>query len=272
MIKRRITKKTNIVGYANLPRKIVGRDTDLAVYAKTAGIKNGLELKASRDTIIRLKNKGLWTKLACVYLMSPTSLSAALVCAKSRTVGTAVNSPTHAKTGVTFDGATNYIDTNVAHSAGNFPGVPAGISVYVSTHSAPAGVIYYCGVNTTNKNYRLTSNSNKFYFLHFGVSVTATSTTNSGTAGFYSSTFPSSSDARTYYNSTNEKSASISGLTPSYTDNNIFIGGANNAGTLSNPVSFECKWASFFNSGPSVAQSGFEYAIALQYQTALKRN
>lgn len=105
-------------------------DSDSLAYFEAAGIASITERTAWDAFVVGAKTAGVWDKCYRVYPVSPTSISAAAFCAKSLTNGTFVNAPTHATTGVTFDGATQYfqiddslddimdVDANTSNSYG----------------------------------------------------------------------------------------------------------------------------------------------------------
>ena len=95
-------------------------DADAQAYITAAGITDTTEQAAVNQLVLDLKGTGstpsstdLWTDAAAFYPISPTSLSAAAYNLRDTTTFnmTWANSPTHASTGVTFDGLTQYGDT-----------------------------------------------------------------------------------------------------------------------------------------------------------------
>ena len=95
-------------------------DADTSVYLATASITDTTEQAAVNQLVLDLKGTGstpnstdLWTDAAAFYPISPTSLSAAAYNLRDTTSFnmTWANSPTHASTGVTFNGSTQYGDT-----------------------------------------------------------------------------------------------------------------------------------------------------------------
>lgn len=98
----------------------VGFDPDAVAYFTAAGITDTTEKDAVNQLVLDLKGTGstpsgtdLWTDAAAFYPISPTSLAAAAYNLRDTTNFnmTWANSPTHASTGVTFDGSTQYGDT-----------------------------------------------------------------------------------------------------------------------------------------------------------------
>lgn len=92
-------------------------DGNAGAYFQAAGISDTTEVVAANTLILGLKAANLWNRIDRIYLISRTSMAAALYCAKSLTQMTAVNAPTHASTGISFNGTTQYLDCNVAPNA-----------------------------------------------------------------------------------------------------------------------------------------------------------
>ncbi len=90
-------------------------DTDAQAYYTASSIIDIREQGAVNNMLVTLKDNGLFTKLTALYLISPTSLAAAAVNAK--TPGTFditwVNSPVHSANGVLGNGTTRYGRTGV---------------------------------------------------------------------------------------------------------------------------------------------------------------
>ena len=95
----------------------VAFEAESEAYFTAASITDTTEKRAANTFIKTLKDNGLWTKLDRIYLRSPTSLAACLMCCKSLTSQVAINSPTFASNGLTFNGTTNYARSDVAVSA-----------------------------------------------------------------------------------------------------------------------------------------------------------
>jgi hypothetical protein len=97
-----------------------GVDPAAAAYFTAAGITDATEQAAVIQLVADLKGEGsttnnnnIWTKMNTIYPVSPTSLAAAAFNLKDASSFeiTWANSPTHATTGVTGNGSTQYGDT-----------------------------------------------------------------------------------------------------------------------------------------------------------------
>lgn len=111
---------------SNIGKVSDGVDNDAQIYITAAGITDQTEIDAVNQFVKDLKGTGLtpnssdiWQDRVGLYIFSPTSLAAALV--NLATPGTndltAVNAPTHATTGVTTNGTTQYFQTGIIPSA-----------------------------------------------------------------------------------------------------------------------------------------------------------
>lgn len=152
-------------------------------YAATANITNIKELQAFNRLYNRMKGCGLWQKARRVYPVSPTSISAALVCAKTLTSGTAVNSPTHDSTGITTNGTSSYVNTNfnmsVSDGLESVVSVSASISIVDNTRTS-VGAFFGSGqsitvVGTPENDIRIYFTSTSSLIMH-GVMFSSTST------------------------------------------------------------------------------------------------
>ncbi|HNA61498.1 MAG TPA: hypothetical protein PKW79_00270 [Rhabdochlamydiaceae bacterium] len=82
-------------------------DPDAKVYFAAASITDLNEKRAANKAIKAMKSIGAWGLFERVHLRSPTSLSAALMCCKTRTSQTAVN-PSWSASGFQYNGTTSY--------------------------------------------------------------------------------------------------------------------------------------------------------------------
>jgi len=115
----------------------VSYDSDAQAYFTAASITSTTEKSAANTLILALKAAGLWTKMDRIYLRSPTSLAAALMCCKSLQSQTAVNSPTHSSNGIVFNGATQYARSDIGPSAAaNVTSTSSTIAVYMNPGDA----------------------------------------------------------------------------------------------------------------------------------------
>lgn len=100
-------------------------DIDAIAYFVSAGITGSIEKNAVNQLFLDIKGIGsttndsdIYAKFVALYLVSPTSLAASAVNAVNPSTFdlTWVNSPTHATTGVTLNGTTQYGKTGIIPS------------------------------------------------------------------------------------------------------------------------------------------------------------
>ena len=112
----------------NASSSAVAYDADAEAFFTAAGITDTTEKDAVNQLVLDFKggagcltpsSTDLWTNAAAIWSVSPTSLAAAAYNLRDTASFnyTWVNSPTHASTGVTFNGSTQYGDTNLSPSS-----------------------------------------------------------------------------------------------------------------------------------------------------------
>lgn len=246
-------------------------DGNAGAYFQAAGISDATEIVAANTLILGLKAANLWNRLDRIYLVSRTSMSAALYCAKSLTQMTAVNAPTHASTGISFNGTTQYLDCGVAPNAlTNYLQNSACATVYARTQdwggpSFPMGFAadgsnsagIFVNVAIPRMDYRINQ-----------VAVAA-STVNTYPGSFYAAHFSinrSASNAHQIYRngSLNNSSTVASAARGS---NNWLVAATTGPAFYS---SLEFAFASIGASMSAAEQSSF-YTLVQAYQTSLGR-
>jgi len=93
-----------------------GFDADAVAYFTAASITSATEKSAANTIIVGLKAEGIWDSMSRIYLRSPTSLAACLMCCKSLTSQTAVNSPSFNSYGLAYNGTTQYARCTIGPS------------------------------------------------------------------------------------------------------------------------------------------------------------
>lgn len=257
------------------------RDKDAAAFFTTAGITNPSEQIAINQLILKLKERGLWNSFDCVFPISKTSLNAALYCAKSLIQMTAVNNPTFSASGITFDGATQYLDTGIqmqnlvqstltsshlsCYLTGSYNGTNCQLLGASQTISATTcrwyiAVNFSAGVHV-NTNPRLYIGSGDCF------------TNETFTKGFLMGTRSNTAVNAYAYNSTTNTSGVNNSSTQSLalTTNRIFIG-ASSSGT-NTPIGFAPQTIGFasFGGGFTQAQANDFAAIVQEYQIMMGR-
>lgn len=246
-----------------------GGDKDAEAYFAIAGITSASERTAVLNFFSGLKANNLWSRMDRLYLISPTSLSAALYCAKSLTQMTAVNSPTFATTGITFNGTTNYLNTNTpANSLQNYLQDAASLGVYNRSATPGTGFPVYMGAaaSTASGVFRDTASNQQNWRCNSTIQVAFTSAT---VTGLQSASRESSSSLRGFINGANVVSTGASTSAAPVSD--LFFIGANNVGGT--PGLFSTIEVAFAYLGGvlSVSEMASFYTLVQAYQTALGR-
>lgn len=242
-------------------------DPNAAAYFAAGSITSPVEQAAANTFILALKANGLWDGLDCIYLCSPTSASAALLCAKTLSSMVAVASPTFSTNGFLFNGTSQYLNTNQNLALQTaFQQNSACIGTYLRTLPA-ANQAYFGARQTTSIASWLWRNPTGHLFalngpssIQFNTPPVAGLTTiirnNSSTMQWYTrttlggnSTFSSNSrpSVSLFFNAINESGSSVSNFS-----------GANWAG-------------GFFGAALTVPQLTIMDTLWQAYQTALGR-
>lgn len=121
-------------------------DSSSLLYFAAGNITNQAEKIAANTLIVGMKAAGLWDKCDRVYLRSPTSLAASLLCCKSLISQTNINAATHSSSGISFNGTTQYLRTGDTLVSGMSQVAlnSAHISVYFSTGTSLGTTIAGC--------------------------------------------------------------------------------------------------------------------------------
>lgn len=94
-------------------------DATALAYFTAAGVTTEPYLSAINTFIVDGKASGWWDKMDRIWLLANEDATAALMCLKSLSVATAVNTPTFtAGQGYTFNGSSNYINTGFDRTTG----------------------------------------------------------------------------------------------------------------------------------------------------------
>lgn len=266
---RRVGSSRALILFSTTPR--VSFDADAAAFFSTAGITNAAEKSAVNTLVLSLKSNSLWDKMDRIYPFSPTGLSASTYCVKSLTQMVYANSPTHSSTGVTFDGATQYADTefDLDGDSSIILTASAHLSCYVNANTSGFDATrFYMGQNDG-------TNAGQIGFLSSG----------NGRARFWTATSQAQAaqaaatgflvGSRTtnlieYYRNTTlvGNDVTVSGAIANTWS--CYIGAQNTIGSIGNPMQGTFAFASI-GSGLTSAECGNLYTAVQAYQTALSR-
>lgn len=204
-------------------------DIDLAYFILDGNINSSTEASALIDLVAGMKAGTLWSKSYAIYPVSPTSLNAAALDLKGTYPITWNNSPTHAATGVSFNGTTQYgdlgFDTNSLGDDNDF-GYTADASI--PTPGSPwlngAGGTTYTGFRNVGGNLLAYNGSNN--------PTNASPTFDPASGGVFTSNRTSSTSHKLWINGTEYDEITVANS--SLPTINEFVGGRNVAGSLSN--------------------------------------
>lgn len=219
------------------------------------------EKSAVNQLVLDLKAGGIWNSMKAVYPMVGASAAA---CAQNLVskdfTGTFSSGWTYANTGVTPNGTSAYMDTNII--TGTEFGNDISFSIYSRTDGYSGGRENgYEGAFT--QNIICQYNGGQAYFRN-GSDATYTVTT---AKGFYVDSTNSSIGNNGYINGVNVAHSGYNPITPTY---KAFLGAANNGGTASY---FSIRENAFAHWGSSLTdvQVGDFYNYVQNFQTTLSR-
>jgi hypothetical protein len=244
-------------------------DANAAAYFAAAGITGINERNAVNNFIVQMKSAALWNKCERVWLISPTSLSAALYCAKSLNQMTAINAPTHSSTGIVFNGTTQALNTNTALNAYTlFTQDSASFGVYNRASSPGVSFPVYMGAlaSTANGVYRNVAGGSQDSRCNSTINSTFVTAT---VTGLHTVSRESASTIRQYINGSNV--VTNGGSTSAARVAFAFYIGANNASGVTDLFSTTEVAFAYVGTTFSIAESASLYTIVQAYQTALGR-
>ena len=257
-------------------------DTDAITYFTAAGITDTAEKDAVNQLVLDLKGTGstpsgtdLWTDAAAFYPISPTSLAASAYNLRDTTNlnMTWANSPTHASSGVTFNGSTQYGDTGFVPSTASLANgydITLGLQI-VNTNSAVFGLIGAVH-NASKRTYMILNNGDLIQDFHNTTGRLATST-----GGVYQGRIIITADRTTNGGKANYLNGSSLGTLSSEDDGtpatvSLLVGARNSGGIVQNNSAFEIRFGLIIPKGlNSTAVADLDDAI-VRYSTALSRN
>lgn len=252
-------------------------------YFAAAGITDTTEKDAVNQLVLDMKGIGstpsgtdLWTDAAAFYPISPTSLSAAAYNLRDTTSFnmTWANSPTHASTGVTFNGSTQYGDTgfnpNVETLANDYD-ITLGMQIVNASITAVG--LMSAVVSTGSRTQMLLINGNLYQDIH----NTGGGRWITSTGGTYEGRMIVSADriangGRTNYLNGTSLGTKVSEDAGTPVNYSLFVGAQNNGSGGQNFTAFEMRFGLIIPKGlNATAVTDLDDAI-VRYSTALSRN
>lgn len=263
-------------------RRRIVLDPDAVAYFAAASITDSTEKAAANTLIAGLKANGLWNKFDRIYLFSPTSLSAALYCAKSLTQMTAVNAPTHSSSGVDLDANTQYINTNYnpTDDAGQWSLNSAHLSVYINgSYRADDGAEYLLGsfkdTGDTNITELLAADPTRDTFASVNANFpdNRVDITPSSPPGFFIASRTDASSASIYEDAGTVSDTNVTATSDQIPTIDFTIGALNTPGGVSGNFRSNQRFAfASFGSGITTAEVPVFYALLQAYQSSLGRS
>lgn len=243
-------------------------DPDANAYFAEAGISDSTEKNAVNALAAQLKSAGLWDKMDRIFPISPTSLSAAAYCLKTRTTITWVNTPTHSSSGVLFNGTSQYGNTNYAPSVDGtqYTANDAHIMMYNGNDFAPTGNKVLIGSDLQN---RFTVNSSGDFVASVCSTAVLSETGPIDERGAFVVTRRGATDASLYNNEYNVVNSN-SGVATTTPSDDFYVGCRNNGGS---PLQYSDCLVQFmtYGSGLTDSQQRMLTRIVARYQFALNR-
>jgi hypothetical protein len=274
---RAVQTETNVVGSdsANSASsgQVSGYDADAAAYFTAASITDVTEKDAVNQLVLDLKgtgsttnNNNIWTGMSAIYPVSPTSLSAAAFNLKDTSLYemTWLNSPTHATTGISGNGTTQYGDTGAVLGTILSDEDDSGMT-YSGDYSSGD---FAMGTATSTERWAIRTTAAKRHG-YLGLSSAVVSGGNAG-VGIYSVVRRSTTDKEFY-----RDGASIATNTTSDTGSfpptqNLYVLGWNNNGSAAGLFAGEINfWA--VHTALTAGEAQDLYDAITTYNTALSR-
>lgn len=273
------------------PASAITYDADAEAFFTAAGITDTTEKNAVNQLVLDFKggtgcltpsSTDLWTNAAAIWPVSPTSLAAAAYNLRDTALFkyTWFNSPTHASTGVTFNGSTQYGDTNLSPSSLTLAN-SYDMTLCVQMANGDANTLGMLagryGSSTTQRTQMLISSGNFLQDIHSAGSARLTTST----SGIYNGRFVATADRIADGGKANYLNGSSLGTLSSQNDGtpytyNLFTG-AQNAQNSATPSptgysDFEYRFGCILKEGLNSTEVADLDDAIVRYSTALSRN
>lgn len=116
-------------------------DPSASAYFAAGAIVNPTERSAANTLISNFKSSGIWDLKKRIYLMSPTSVAASRLCCKTLTTlsvpkGFSSSGPTFSTSGLTFNGASDVLQTDISPDSMGLIAQNQNYSTYIRTQTS----------------------------------------------------------------------------------------------------------------------------------------
>ena len=256
----------------------VSFDADAQAYFTAASITDSTEQNAVNQLVLDLKggagcltpnSTDLWTNAVAHYPVSPTSLSAAQYNLRNPTQYTIAyqNSPTHSSQGVTFDGISQYADTNLALTSTITSYTDIAMGFYGQPYEIQQAAPIFHGVISTNQ-WRHRYNSSNQFFWDGGNTSTGRLTAGVLTpkSGFWLTT-NTTSGQEIWKDGSSVASDSTNGGGLPVSAYNTYIAAFNNNGAIAGITDLIFKYFVVLNFGITTNAAADLYDAVQRYQT-----
>ena len=260
-----------LASHGIIASSISGVDADwLAYYNRVIAAGGSLtttEQNATKQLVADLKANSLWTPMKAIYPMVGASAAACAQNLKSSSfTGTFTSGWTFASSGVTPNGTSAYMNTNM-NAFSNLSLNSTHYSYYSRTNISANQIEMGVLISGNTPSYLLFSFSGVGYSAINGTEALRTSAANP-TTGFLIGSRSSSTEEKYY---TNNVSQTRTATSVSISNANIYIG-AVNQNNNPNPLSTkQCAFASIGDGLTDTQASNF-YTAVQAFQTTLSRN
>ena len=239
--------------------------------AAAGGTLSSTEKTATNQLVIDMKAANIWTAMKVIYPMVGASAAACAQNLKSSSfTGTFTSGWTFASTGVTPNGVSAYMDTNL-NALNNLTLTSTHLSAYVRNNTIGSMYDLACGGSVgmgSNITALITRYITGSFYIEIGGSTYTTSSGTSDSKGF---TLGTTNGSRTQYLYKNGNLITSGGAAPStFSNNNLYLGAANGGGTA---VYFSDKQYTFVSigNGLDATQAANFYTSVQTFQTTLSR-
>jgi hypothetical protein len=239
------------------------------------GTLSATEKAAVNTLVVDMKANGTWSSMKAIYPMVGASAAACAQNLKSSSfTGTFTSGWTFASTGVTGNGTSAYMDTNLNTST-NLTLISSHLCIYVRNNILQNAYDFANSTNsglTTDPTFLITRYNLGGGQSFFGISDASYATTfipNSSSSGFWLGS-TNGSRAQKFYKNNSLIATGTGGIT-SFANNNLYLGAANGGGSA---VFFSKKQFAFASIGDGLTdtQASNFYTAVQAFQTTLSRN
>lgn len=266
-----------IATHGIIASQMSGFDADAQAFfdrvTTAGGSLSNTEKTAVNQLVLDMKSYSIWSKMKAIYPMVGASAAACEQNLKSSSfTGSFSSGWTYANTGITPNGTSAYMNTNLNTST-QLTQTSTHLSVYVRNNSKN-GNPYDIGNATSggmivNATYLITRYNTDSAYIGIADSSYGTSVASSDSRGFWVGATNGSLVQTLYRNGISIKTGTAT--SGSFANNNLYLGAANNGGSPSFFTDKQYALATIGDGLSSTEASNF-YTAVQAFQTSLSRN